>query len=120
MDPLSTLLEFVAVRAGVFHTGVLCGTYAFDPALKPGHLHLIRSGSVTVLDAALRRQRVDGPAVLLFPGAALHTLVADHDADVVCATVQFGAGARPLLVDALPPMIAVAADALPAVPALLA
>jgi AraC-like DNA-binding protein len=107
MDQLSILLERFSVRAGVVYTGNLCGVYRFEQAAKPGHLHLVKSGQVTVVDAAQRSQTVAQPSVIFFPSAEPHALVVDDEAEVVCSTVQFGSNGRYPIAGALPAMIVI-------------
>ena len=106
-DRLSTLLERFPLRAGVFHTGLACGSFDFDPDVKPGHFHLVRSGRALLIDADERTQPIEEPSVVFFPDARSHRLLADCDLELVCATVRFGiAGASPV-VGALPAWVIV-------------
>jgi len=100
-DRLSVLLQRFELRARVFHRGLLCGTAGFDAAAGVGHLHLLRCGKLTVTDAAGQRSQVSEPAVLFLPRPTVHRLEAD-DAELVCASIDFGAGDDNPLLRGLP------------------
>lgn len=100
-DRLSALLQRFELRARVFHRGLLCGTAGFDAAAGVGHLHLLRRGKLTVTDAAGQLSLVSEPAVLFFPRPTVHRLEADA-ADLVCASIDFGAGDENPLLRGLP------------------
>lgn len=106
-DRLSTLFERFPLRAGVFHTGHACGTYDFDPDVKPGHFHFVRTGRAVLIDADGITRRIDEPSVVFFPDARSHRLVTDSDVDLLCATVRFGIGGASPVVGALPALVIV-------------
>ena len=106
-DRLSALLERFPLRAGVFHTGLACGSFDFDRDVKPGHFHLVRGGRAQLIEAGGGVQPIDEPSVVFLPDAETHRLVTDSEVELVCATVRFGiAGASPI-VGALPPLVIV-------------
>ena len=100
-DRLSALLQRFELRARVFHHGPLCGTVGFDAEAGAGHLHLLRQGTLVLTDAAGRCSRVGEPAVLFFPRPMAHRLEAEV-ADLVCASIDFGAGDENPLLRGLP------------------
>lgn len=117
-DLLSTLFERFPLRAGVFHSGAVCGSFDFEREVKPGHFHLVRSGRAAIVEDAEVTGTIDEPSVLFFPDARSHRLVAEDGVDLVCATVRFGvAGASPV-VGALPARVIVRLRDAPALAAL--
>ncbi len=106
-DHLSALLERFPLRAGVFHTGEVCGSFNFERGVKPGHFHLMRSGSTRLIDAGHGEHRIDEPSVVFMPNADSHKLESEEGVDLVCATVYFGVGGASPVVGALPALTVV-------------
>ncbi|MBL0419141.1 AraC family transcriptional regulator [Ramlibacter sp. AW1] len=94
MDMLSRLLSRFAISAGVFYTGRICGVHPFASDAHRGHLHLIQSGPVDLVDDHGHSRRIDAPSLIFMPRPERHSLIADESggAKVLCATVQFGGG----------------------------
>lgn len=110
MDKLSEVLNNFAISAGVFYTGNLCGLSSFSPdGTEEGHLHLLESGSLTVMDQKGKKVRLSEPSVLFFPRPAQHRLMASEEdnAQVVCATVKYGTGTKNPLANALPSLLVI-------------
>jgi AraC-like DNA-binding protein len=105
LDPLSALLDRFPLRAEVFFSGAVCGSYDFDQAGKPAHFHCVKTGRVLLTEAGSSSHGVDGPAVIFMPRAGTHGLLADPGTEILCATVRFGAGSA--LLDALPSVVIV-------------
>ncbi|HZV91852.1 MAG TPA: AraC family transcriptional regulator [Caldimonas sp.] len=105
MDELSDLLERFPLRAGVFYTGAMCGTYDFPRDVKPGHFHLVRSGRLELLGDGHDPQGIDRPSVVFMPDGGTHRFVADPGVDILCATVRFGSGDAGPVVRALPSLV---------------
>ncbi len=114
-DRLSALLQRFELRARVFHSGPLCGQARFDEGAGAGHLHLLRRGTLRVTGAAGQRSTVREPSVLFFPRGSAHRLDGGSGvgADVVCASVDFGAGDENPLLCGLPPLLCVPLAQLP-------
>lgn len=108
-DRLSALLDRFQLRARVFHAGPLCGISSFEERNATGHVHLLRQGALRLTDAQGRHTVVAEPSVLLFPRAATHRLEAcdPQGAELVCASVDFGAGDENPLLRALPASLVV-------------
>lgn len=121
MDRLSYLLDRLSLSAGAFHAGNICGAHSFDPESQAGHIHVVRAGPVRLLGGAQGGISITQPSLLFMPRATAHRLVADDrdGADVVCASVRFGAGGRNPVTDSLPALLVVPLDALPGSGALL-
>lgn len=108
MDKLSEVLNNFSISAGVFHTGNLCGLSSFNPdGSEEGHLHLLQSGKLNLIDHNGNRTHISEPSVLFFPRPAQHRLMAEEEdnAQVVCATVKYGTGSKNPLANALPSLL---------------
>lgn len=121
MDRLSPLLERFSLSAGVFYTGNICGVHDFERDAKRGHVHLIKRGPVQLFGGPEGGFSITEPSLLFMPRADVHTLIADDrdGADVVCATIQFGAGGSNPITDSLPSLVVVPLSELPGSQALL-
>lgn len=109
MDRLSLLLNRYSLTAGVFYTGQICGVHDFARDARRGHVHLIRRGPVSLIGEGGGSLAIQEPTLLFMPRPDRHRLVADEKAgaDVVCATIQFGAGGRNPITDSLPAIVLV-------------
>lgn len=107
MEQLSSLLSRFALSARVFHSGALCGVTALDARAGTGHLHVVRRGPLQVVAADGTRLAVEAPSLLFSPRPLAHRLLSDEraGADVVCATIEFGAGLGNPLMRALPALL---------------
>ncbi len=114
-DRLSALLQRFELRARVFYSGALCGIADFDESAGVGHLHLVRRGPLGVTDSLGRYSVVMEPSVLFFPRAGAHRLDGGEreGADVVCASIDFGAGDENPLLRGLPGLLSVPLAELP-------
>lgn len=102
--PLDHLLTQFSLRAGVFYTGDLCGLHDFEGDVLRGHLHLVKSGPVQLLEPGQAALTIDQPTLIFLPRPKTHRLLADEQAgaDVVCATVRLGGGGSNPISDSLP------------------
>lgn len=108
MDKLSTALKHFSVSAGIFYSGSLCGSNDFDAnSTNDGHLHFVRRGKATLIEASGKRHVVKGPAIIFFPRPASYRLAANIGArsQVVCGNVRYGTGTRNPVARALPPLM---------------
>lgn len=103
-EPLDHLLGHFSLRAGVFYTGNLCGLHDFERDELRGHLHLVKSGPVQLIDPGKPAIVIERPTLVFLPRPQAHRLVADEraGADVVCATVMLGGGGSNPISDSLP------------------
>lgn len=114
MDKLSPLFARFAPTARVFHSGSLCKTEEFVESVGVGHLHLLRSGRLSVSSRTAGSHAADlltieQPSVLFYPRPLSHRLQADEGdgVNLLCATVDLGSEMRNPLVMALPDILVV-------------
>lgn len=111
LDRLSALLERFQIRAGVFHTGAMCGTKDFATPESVGLMHILRGGHLRVTDADGTEREITEPAVLFYPRGLPHRLdtgAADREIGLLCARVDLGGAASPIAA-ALPDAIVLTA-----------
>lgn len=122
MDRLAHLLEHFALRARVFHSGLVCGSELFDASDSTGHLHVLRAGVVELQDSRGEcLQRLDRPSLAFYPRPLAHRLATPpgESAELVCASVAFGQGDADPLSAALPNPLVLALEEAPALAGLL-
>ena len=112
MDSLSMLLQELDFNAEVFFSGSLCGLEAFEESNNNGLLHVLKSGSMTLLTDQGHEVHLEKASVLFLPSGGSHRIrIKDsHEAQLVCANIQFKAHQRPALVDKLPNLICMDID----------
>ncbi len=108
-DRLASLLRRFALRARVFQTGMLCRSERFDATDGLGYIHVLRGGSLRLSAHGVAPRVVREPCVLFMPSAVHHRLQPDPvtGADLVCASIDFGAAVGNPLTRALPPVVVV-------------
>src|SRR5260370_15901273 len=109
MDPLSPFFAHFALSARVFYSGRLCGVSGDHATETAGHLHVLRRGVLTVEQPERQPTTVAQPSVLFYPRPFRHRFRADEasGAEIVCASIEFGAGMLNPLVRALPDVLIV-------------
>jgi hypothetical protein len=109
MDRLSPFFSRFALSARVFYSGKLCGESGTHESQNTGHLHVLRHGTLQLIQANRRPMLIREPSVLLFPRPRRHRFWADETsgAEIVCASVEFGAGMLNPLAEALPDVLVV-------------
>jgi AraC-like DNA-binding protein len=112
MDRLELFFSHLALTARVFLTGRLCGTSSDHANTKCGHLHVVRNGTIKIIDAGGVADVIDEPTILLYPYSEPHTFQSEG-ADIVCAFVEFGTSASNPLARALPKLLKVPLSAVP-------
>jgi AraC-like DNA-binding protein len=114
MDHLAPFFERFSLSARMFYSGQLCGV---SPTLdeQSGYLHVLRNGTLTVTHPKARQLVLDTPSILFFPRPHQHRVHGSEEegADLVCATVEFGAGMLNPLIASFPEPFIVPLDALP-------
>ena len=111
-EPLDQLLTQFSLRAGVFYTGNICGLHDFEHDALRGHLHLIKSGPVQLVEPGKPAIVIERPTLIFLPRPQAHRLVTDEraGADVVCATVMLGGGGGNPISDSLPDTVSIALE----------
>jgi AraC-like DNA-binding protein len=108
MDRLSLILERLSITAGVFFTGEMCGISTFSgDGEREGHIHLLKAGRVDLITDAHDVVSIDQPALIFYPRPKVHKLraVESDNAELVCASIQYGADTSNPLTNALPEMV---------------
>lgn len=107
MDRLSPLFARSQPSARVFYSGNICQITTFEAENNLGHVHLMRKGSMSVIDRHGRISRVEEPSLLFFPNSSSHRLVPDdtNGVDLVCASVHLGDEARSALMSTMPEVL---------------
>lgn len=115
--PLDHLLTHFSLRAGVFYTGNICGLHDFERDERRGHLHLVRSGPVQLIEPGKAAVLIERPTLLFLPRPEAHRLLADEreGADVVCATILLGGAGRNPLSDSLPDTVLIELEKMPGI-----
>lgn len=106
-DRLEALLNRFRVSARLFHSGPLCGVNDFAPEQGRGQLHLLSGGELRVEHSDGTAIDVIEPSLLFYPRPYAHRFVSDttRGADMACAFIEFGDGARNPLTAALPTFV---------------
>ena len=107
-DLLAPLLERFELRSRVFYAGNLCSLVNFDAVAGVGHFHLLKAGRLRLTRPGAAVLELRGPSLVFFPRSTQHLLNADptDGADLVCASVEFGASlGNPLLNELPEPMV---------------
>jgi AraC-like DNA-binding protein len=114
IDSISRLLEHVGLRANTFYAGPLCGLHGFAADGGVGHLHVIRSGEMRALQTGHGDIAVTEPSLLFYPRPLDHRLEIDDSviADVLCASVSYGAGLENAITQSFPGVVVIAFSAL--------
>jgi len=77
MDRLSPLFSRFTLTAQVFLAGHVCGTTSDHVTQTAGHLHVLRSGVLNILNKGEAATVLREPTVLLYPQPGAHTFQTD-------------------------------------------
>ena len=115
MDRLAPFFEKFSLSARVFFSGRLCGSSSDHETRQAGHLHVLRSGKIKITQPNSRVMTVDQPSILFYPRPCRHRFKASEGAgaEIVCASIEFGAGMLNPLVASLPTLLVIPLKALP-------
>jgi AraC-like DNA-binding protein len=107
--------ERFSLSARMFYTGLLCGSSAAQVSEHAGHLHVLKKGTLKITRPDSRQIVIDTPSIVFFPRPRLHRLHGppEEGAELVCATIEFGAGMLNPVIASLPEPLVVPLDALP-------
>ena len=111
MDRLSPLISRFSLVARVLYSGTPCGTFDFAEE-GYGYLHILRKGSVSVHHADATTITVTQPSVIFYPRPRTHRFQIDpeSEAEIVCVSIDFGAGLGNPLMRALPEVLVTPLD----------
>jgi hypothetical protein len=78
-----------------------------EGAALEGHIHLLRSGTLSIIGLDKATIVLDKPSIIFLPRPVKHGLQArDTDnAELICATVTYGSNSSNLLAEALPDLL---------------
>ncbi len=109
MDELSALLQDLDFNADVFFSGSLCGLEAFEEQENTGLLHVLKSGTMTMITEQGHQLTLDKPAVIFLPSGSQHRIQIREfkEAELVCANIQFQPRQKTVLVDNLPKFLCI-------------
>ncbi len=114
-DRLVSLLKWFELRARVFQTGPLCRTRVYDAQQGLSYIHVVRSGALRLETAGERPIVLERPSLVLCMAPTTHRLVPLGDGvETVCASFEFGTGLRNPLIQALPTVVLLALEDIPA------
>ncbi len=108
MDKLSQILKDLSFNADVFFKGNLCSIQSLGGSdSKKGHLHLLKSGVLTLVCEEGHKVTLDKPSVIFMPSSTKHQIIANesNQAELVCVDIDFHSGSGTALVNALPKFI---------------
>lgn len=114
MDRLAPFFKRFSLTARMFYSGLLCGSSADQESETAGHLHVLKKGRLKITRPDARQMVIDTPSIVFFPRPRLHRLHGpEQGAELVCATIEFGAGMLNPLIASLPEPLVLPLDALP-------
>ncbi len=110
MDRLSPLFKRFSPTARVFHMGNTCQAVTFAESEGVGHLHLLRSGKLTINTKGEIDRVLSEPTVIFSPKPQFHRLTPLHASGVemACASIELGKDKQNPFVAALPPLMVIA------------
>ena len=99
----------------MFYSGLLCGSSGDQESEHAGHLHVLKKGTLKITRPDARQIVIDTPSILIFPRPPLHRLHGPEQegAELVCATIEFGAGMLNPVIASFPEPLVLPLDALP-------
>src|ERR1700745_1414509 len=115
MDRLAPFFEKFSLTAPMFYSGLLCGSTGDQVSEHARHLHVLKKGRLKITRPDARQMVIDTPSILFFPRPRLHRLHGPEEegAELVCATIEFGAGMLNPLISSLPEPLVIPLDVLP-------
>lgn len=107
MDQLSVILQRFSMNTEVFFTGNLCGISHFEKQSNQGHLHLLRSGELTLINERGESQQFNEPTVLFLPSPHTHRIIGSdsNPPHLVCANIVYNETTSNPIADALPSLL---------------
>ena len=114
-DRLSALLQRFELRSQLVMAGALQHELAIQPQGSAGHLHLLRKGALRLYGTQRQRRLLSEPSLLFVPRPLTHRLApaSAEGAELLAATIHFGAGDENPLLNSLPAVLCVPMAQLP-------
>ncbi|HID49370.1 MAG TPA: helix-turn-helix domain-containing protein [Chromatiales bacterium] len=114
-DRLVELLKCFELRARVFQAGPLCHSASYDAADGLGYIHVQQQGTLRVDSPGHPPLLIDEPSLFFYMNPTSHRLrPKSRDVEMVCASIEFGAGLRHPLARALPEIVLIRLRDMPA------
>jgi len=114
-DRLANLLKHFELKARVFQAGPLCNTASYDDASGVGYIHVLQHGQLRIESALHRPLLLKEPSLFLYMNPTSHRLTPrSADVSMVCASIEFGAGLHNPVATALPGIVVIPLQELPA------
>lgn len=107
------MLSRFSLAARVFYTGEPCGAFDF-PAEGYGYLHILRNGSVSIHHPDVATIEVTKPSVIFYPRPRVHRfqIAKKSKTELICISIDFGAGLGNPLMQALPEVLVIPLDSI--------
>jgi AraC-like DNA-binding protein len=116
MDLLTPLISHFSLSVKYYFSGKTCEGGAYDGSTPLGHLHVIKSGSLTVQLSEDQCISIDKPSVLFFPRPCAHSMVPGKaGVELVCGTVDLGITEQSPLANSLPQFIVIRIADMPSI-----
>lgn len=114
-DRLAELLKYFDLRARVFQSGPLCHSAKYDAQDGLGYIHVLHGGRLLVKSTNHAPLLIEEPSLFFYMNPTSHSLVPQgDDVNLVCASFEFGAGLRHPLGRALPDVVSIPLNDIPA------
>jgi len=107
VDQLSNILQRFKMNTEVFFTGALCGISHSEKQANQGHLHLLQSGEITIIDEEEQSLVFNQPTVIFIPLPNQHRIIASNEnpPKLVCANVIYDHAHSNPIAKALPTLL---------------
>lgn len=106
MDLLAPLVSNFSLSVKAYYSGHTCDEGAYDGQTQVGHLHLVKSGSLSLVLPNGSQALVQEPTVVFFPRPSAHRLMPNASGvELVCGTVDLGLVEQSPLALALPQVV---------------
>lgn len=114
-DRLVNLLKCFELRARVFQAGPLCNSSAYDAATGVGYIHVLQQGELLDESTDHPTLLIREPSLFLYMNPTTHSLAPQgDDVEMVCASIEFGAGLYNPIARALPDVVVIRLEDAPA------
>jgi AraC-like DNA-binding protein len=109
LDTLSNFFDRFYLKASVFFSDSLCGQSHFEAQPGLGHIHLVESGEVRLIQSGRKTILVDEPSVIFYPKQTTHSFKTkpDQSVNLVCGNIDIGISEGNELFEGLPEVLIV-------------